>query len=429
VVALLPEADRVSFRIEALAELAATDPSGALEGALMLDSSAARRRAIEAIAAVSVMADPDAALAWLDRISDPSLNLAFLHSAVLTWAEIDPAASIEYLQDADAALFGTFGARPILDRVADREPALLLSAAGEFPRPLQSTITDAALRAIGEQNPAEAIALLEASSDPNERGALLIGIGANYARGDPDTALERVLALEPASRVAAGSVLNEIAQVDFDRAVAIALERPTINDYTSLAALPIHAHLERAPELAERLLAAGAGHESALGVLTRDWAMEQPDEALDWALANRASLRDIDFLWIATYTARRNAAGAAAVFERLPPEVGESWVSGLMSDFVQQDPAAASRFALNLPESPMRDEAIGFLIQTPLGYGDSIDVTVLDGVSSPAVRDDVIMGTDPYLRPANLIELEKLIPYISNPALRTQFEERLVFIR
>src|SRR5690606_17169137 len=62
VAAMLPEADRLSFHIDALARRAESDPLSALTGALALDVGAARRLAVPRIAAVAAGLDPSSAL-------------------------------------------------------------------------------------------------------------------------------------------------------------------------------------------------------------------------------------------------------------------------------------------------------------------------------------------------------------------------------
>jgi hypothetical protein len=429
VAAVLSDSDRLSFRIDALAALAKRSPLRALELALELGNSEARLAAVTRIAAEWGGADPVVALAWADTLEDRRLRTAFNSSVLAAWAELDPSATLAWLAAGGGTRTIAVSAGEALSRIAVRVPAELLDAVERLPAAIRSSVRQQALRALGERDPSAAAALAQSMPDGPDRQALLIAAAPGFARANPDAALAWVRNLVPPSRMTAGRVLATIAQTDFDRMLEIVLETPEIAAYPTVLALPIGAHPERIPLLADRLAAAGPLHEASLRTLLVTWGRADSEAALAWALVNRSGVDGAAVGNHGTTMAQQDASAAAAVVARLPRDLHDVWIAGIATSYGIQNPDGATRLVLSLPAGAARDEALGAVVGAALNSAYSFDSALLEAFSSAEARDQVIRDSLPRIRSGNASEAARLGAYIGDPELQAAFERRLAFAR
>lgn len=429
IAAAMPESDRLTFRIDALARRAGDDPLSALEGVLALPDSAARRLAMERIAGEWATADPVGALGILESISDPSLNSAFRASALKAWAETDPEGALAYLSAAGWIDFPSEeGGFDALERLAQAIPIALYEAADRLPGNLGDLARTRSLSVWGEQNVSAALERVE-TMQGRDRGVLLSSIARGMASSDPGAAFEWMMSFNPPPRQVAVETLNTIAQVDIDRAIDIAFEWPSISGYSAFAALPLDSYPERIPALLYRLTTSGDELAPFVGNVLSDWAFTEPDDAVRWVIANFRTIDQDAVQHFARSMAQQDAAIAVTFVDRMPDELGDTWISAIATNYAIQQPVAAAELALSLPEGGGRDRTIGQLVGIYLGTGEPVDPALMAAISSDEVRDRVIREALPYVQSSNAEEAAKLLAYVSDENLLTDLERRLANAR
>jgi hypothetical protein len=144
-------------------------------------------------------AEPQQALAALDRVTDPELRREALQGVISGWAETDPASLADHaLHETDGEI-RTMELGQTLTNWAVRDPAAAsqwLSQRERDPNLDQGLATVAMLPTLVSQRPDVATEWAEAISDPNQRQSALRAIGEEWRRRSP-AALEQYLQNNP----------------------------------------------------------------------------------------------------------------------------------------------------------------------------------------------------------------------------------------
>jgi hypothetical protein len=96
----------------------------------------------------------------------------------------------------------------------------------------------------------------------------------------------------------------------------------------------------------------------ALGRLLSSWLPDDPDAALDWAIANRGKFNAQMFGMIAQNFASRDAAAAVAQVERLPAELRDDWIASIIVPYVRSSPRAALEWLTRYRGQPIYEQTL-----------------------------------------------------------------------
>ncbi len=98
--------------------------------------------------------------------------------------------------------------------------------------------------------------------------------------------------------------------------------------------------------IADRLLALPNSEDKTrlLGLFSMSWAARAPAAAVQWMLANGASLGDETFARIAMQVAGQTPDAAAGYTAQVPPGMRAEWISAVAQGYARNDPNAALRW-------------------------------------------------------------------------------------
>jgi hypothetical protein len=95
-----------------------------------------------------------------------------------------------------------------------------------------------------------------------------------------------------------------------------------------------------------------------LGRLLSSWLPDDPDAAVDWAIANHGNFNVRIFGTIAQNFASRDAAAAVAQVERLPAELRDDWIAAIMIPYVRSSPRAALEWLTRYRGQPIYEQTL-----------------------------------------------------------------------
>jgi hypothetical protein len=341
-----PVGNRLSFEVEAIAELAATDPLSALHAVEARDSAVVTRLALPRIAAEAVRLDPEAGIADAQTLENFEVRLSYTRFLLEAWAESDPDGVFDWIETADALTLPDLGGPYGL--LAAANPERLLAATGRLPGSVRHSAFTDAIAALAEADLARAMAVYAAMPPGHDTDGAAAEIAAVFARQNPEAALAWARTLRgETGNGAASRVLREIAATDVDRASVLVLAEidrgsrsPAGNAIFSVSDLMALADTPGGDfaAIAERVLESGAP--SAVAVVTSAidaWTRTDIDAALDWTSANADRLNGDGLGRLARRLVARDAARTIALLERLPPEQRGDWLEGLAGGLASID--------------------------------------------------------------------------------------------
>jgi hypothetical protein len=343
----LPAADRLGFKLDALAARAASAPAKTLAMALSEDDPTTRWLIVSRLAVALVEADAHAALAQAALIDDEDLRRLYSVAVINALARDGHEAVVAFLETADlSALSGAPGA---LDILARNEPELMLALVDRLPPAARAGVQREALQALAYRDPAAALRGLESMPPDPSRGALLRVIAQAYGQQSPDAALAWAESVSPASAEAIGGVLAGIAASDFDRALDLLggeLSQWSASSGSELPSIVLPLMDAAGPEagrVLDRLLEIGIDDRqtgAALHAAMSGWAQADREAAMEWALANADR--------IAAQTARMLALedpeSAMRSLDRVAADQRGGWIAGVAAGLARSDLDAAMSF-------------------------------------------------------------------------------------
>ncbi len=216
----------------------------------------------------------------------------------------------------------------------DAALASLSSASGKQAYADAGTI----LGTLAAMDPAKAASWLSNSDNPVLRqpwmsSFLTQSVAEQWARQDPDAALEWASTLDPEQQVGAYSgIINNILESDPQRAAALAMTLDSSDR----------------PKL--------------LGQIAEAWAAQDPAEAVAWADSltggdREGSLQEALGSWAASAPAE-----AARYVDQLPEQERSSYVRDVVRNWSEQAPADAAAWLESQPEGEGRAGAMGHLM-------------------------------------------------------------------
>ena len=356
---------RNAFEDAAAQAAAEVDPSGTLERLLAQGNGLPPARLAAVFAAVAGQ-DVGQALGWYERVQDPRQRLVVGLALAEQLTRADPQRALAWAKDLEGEpQSGIY--RQVVATLAETDPELALADARglEHSQHRMFAIMTVA-QVLSQQDPGRAVALLDDVESTDERSMLVQNIGMNWLQRDPEAALEWMLTSNAVSERAeliarAGAML---ANSDLDAAIRLLprLDRQDASAWRQQIAAGIAA--ERSVAQAQSFIAQFQGSPEypqlmaavVQGVSRNDAAAavrmlsDLPDGEQRWLLYRGV------FMQYAEQDPRRAAEAVVAVRDEQAQH--SNLVQQVVGRWASSDPAAADRFADDLPPGPQRDEAI-----------------------------------------------------------------------
>lgn len=364
------------------------DPMGAFAEAAGRTNSMARSSAVLHVGRVWARTDPVAALGQ-GRTLPPALRARYEEVVTAEWANLDAAGFLTYAETTSdiAALMGG------LELLTTIEPARVFELASQLPTddPYgRNPIRIAALRALAEQDPAQALSTIDAIEDetgPLAFDQMMTDVMFRYAQADPDAALAWLDARRAPSISERSAVLMGVAAFDFERGYELALGMP---DESELIAFALGRSFvtdpARASQAADRLVTDGgarAGH--ILNDLMDLWVSRDPERAVEWMIG-RADVVDPQLARaIGQSLATRNLDAAVAQLDRLPSSIRDLWVTPVAMRYAQEDAAGAFEW-INRYQGSAQFDTIYSQVVMSAADADPAFVAAMLGTVEPTLR-------------------------------------------
>lgn len=365
VTARMSDAEAASFKFDAIATRAESDPVGALAAALAIPNLTMQQRLILEIGRSAAGQSPLAALGWREMIDDASLRDYYTNRVLFAWAEQNPAAVFAYVESTDPAFLEM--ATGAFELLAESDPDRLLALAERLPTALARDARRAVLMTLAETDPVAALARADEWLPPGQNHeSTVASIAQIYGRENPEAALSWARALEPPNQAALTAVLQGIAQVDFDRAVDAILADADRSEQTVGMPFGLALMFMMSPSgdsnfgrLANRLAGSDVpiARNMLANVLSR-WANSDFDTALGWATANAERLDTSAFQSLAQQVARESPDLAIETLGRVPASQQQGWIEGVARGLAQTDIDRALNFLERYRGQPAFDNAV-----------------------------------------------------------------------
>jgi hypothetical protein len=351
-----PQIDVDRFRVEAAVAKAATDPTAAVDDALLLPANKTAA-ALTRIAAVWARADVHGALAYVDYLEDSQLRESFRGAILQDWSLRDPDALLDYVLDLppdeqNEAQVAVTQAFTLLS------PARALEAAESLSGQLAVMARRAALMSLANDDPLAALRHAEGLPQGPDRQQLLSAVATAYGRIDPDAAI--AWARAQAAPELLTNVVAGIARAHPERGLEIITELPDAQQQQMLVQTLTMTRTLRSEQLAAlaNRLSTEPNRGSALQMLTNRWAQQSPADALEWLLANPSRATPSAIAQAGMSLARTNPAAAVGQLDRIPHELRGSWIRAAAAGYAQSDPRGAAGWIAQYRGEPGYDAGL-----------------------------------------------------------------------
>lgn len=353
-----PRIDADRFRVDAAVAKAATDPSAAMQDALLLPASKSQA-ALAGIASVWGKNDPYGALANVGLIDDTDLRTTFTANVLRAWATTDSDAVLTYLLELPPAAQEEAMRTGVLQTALTMlEPLRALESADSVSGELGALLRRTALTSLARDDALAALRRVEALPPGAERQQMLGVVAQQYGRADPAAALAWAQSAAPEMLV---PVLTGIARGDPERAVELAMSLPAaVDQQRVIQALVMSRALtsSQTATLANRLLAQQS-RGSSLQMLANTWAQRAPEDALNWLLANGNGSTTRAIPQAGMHLATKDPEAAIRYLDRIPSELRASWIGAVAEGYALHDASAAASWVTQYRSEPGYDAAVG----------------------------------------------------------------------
>lgn len=435
------------YTSEVFAKWAKTDPVAAAARMAAMPPDRVDDHCAGRLAASWAQKDPDAALKWAKTLKgDSKTNAA--SSAYLALTRDDPAAAWERLKAEPGHLRGKL-IGTVLNTVADEDPekavAMLNGLQSKSERRIATGEFIQKLGWFGNGDPKLAFDIIDQMDDPASRRELLgnqmyylawtapdmlkeriekmsdrekVDTSNQVMRGlmtsDPAAAEKYFLALPEAQRGtdSLSEMMRSYSNLDPKKAFDFAVSLQNPQEQTAAIGGLFSNWSREDPEAAAagwKRLPAGQGRLEALDQIARFWGESDPESAKEWARNLSGNERVRALAAVLPALARDNPSAAANQLSALlasPPDgMGKNLAdsaSQLASQWAGDDPAAASKWASNLPEGTSRDEGLRAVSQAWSQYDAVAAAEWLGTLEAGSSRDaaiqplvDQVRRTDP----------------------------------
>jgi hypothetical protein len=341
---VLPESERASFQVDRIERRAEYDVYGAFREAQSIRDPRLQRDALQKVAVAWAGQEPLGALGQAAVLPADARSM-YLNAVSAEWARLDPTSLIAYIESGAVNPEDVRGGIQWLVAV---DPQTVLRIANGMQGMTGRSLRMSAVSEMAAQDPASAIAQVDAMPPSQDRSMLQQQVASRFAMSDPRAALEWAQSLQPRSTDVINAVVQGIAQSDFELAADLVADPPPGVDpqlVSLLVSTQVSQDPEQAAKLADRLLAQdGALAKTSLSRMMSSWMQRNQEEALAWLSANVDSVEPAMVGEAAQAMARRDPAAAASYVATLPAHLRDTWIIQVAAPYANYDPVGATNW-------------------------------------------------------------------------------------
>jgi len=349
---------------------AVVDPDGAWDAAMEFGDKNLKRQMIESVIGTVSRTDLDKARHMLSGIKDPQTKQSALYAYLNQASSQDPEEAFRVLASASPDRQGYGHYHNLFQKWAKDDPDAAIAKLSQIKG---TTNRQQALQGIASalvtSDPKRALEMLDGMPPGQTRGNMLASITSAWMSHDSDAAMAWINGLPPADKSKAiQNITWQLGQEDPAKAAKLLSSFPvnnqTSHQFLQLASQWAQQDLDAARKWVESL-PAGRTRERAMSGILNTLAQTDPVKAASVfgdAVVNNQNSGDVGMIvgeWIKT-----DQTAALAWLESLDlrGDNQRNVHSQFLSYWVNEDPAAASRYALGIQDEKSREQAIDSLV-------------------------------------------------------------------
>jgi hypothetical protein len=349
---------------------AAVDPDGAWDAAMQFGDSNLKRQMISSVIGVIARTDLDKARDLLSGIKDPQIKQNALYAFLNQASSQDPEEAFRVLASESPDRHGYGHYHNLFQKWAKEDPDAAIAKLSQIKG---TSNRQQALQGIASalvaSDPKRALEMFDGMPPGQTRGNMLASITSAWMNHDSEAAMAWINTLPAADRSKAlQNVSWQLGQENPAKAAELLASLPannqTSHQYSQLAGQWAQQDLDAARKWVESL-PAGRTREQAMSGILNTLAQTDPVKAASVfgdSVVNNQNSGHVGMIvgeWIKT---DQTAALAWLDSLDLRGDNHRNVHSQFLSNWVGEDPAAASRYALGIQDEKSREQAIGSLV-------------------------------------------------------------------
>ena len=325
----------------ALIEQATQDPESALQEAMLMPHGYERDSALQGVIDAWATQDPQQAFAYVERIADNRVRLQLQETILYRWAELDPQAAYEVMQTLPKGRTSNVS-YTIFTNIANQDPreALNLIESISSSRNRVDAYNATIQTWAAKDAPAAANYVLQMDSKQLKR-QLASTVIQYLGNESPEDALVFAKELDPTGQLyLQDTVIGQIAGSNPERAFQLAqsAEQAAIRQQLMVTVVNNLSYQDpsRAAAMIDQIPSAEVTAD-IINSVTYNWANSDPDAAMAWVNSKTGTVRNDGLISIGSQLASVDPDLAAAYLPQLNGEVRESWVQNITYNYSSYD--------------------------------------------------------------------------------------------
>lgn len=325
----------------ALVEKANQDPESALQEAMLMPQGYERDSALQGVIDAWAVQDPQQAFAYVERIADNRIRLQLQETILYRWAEVDPQAAYDVMQTMPKGRTSNVS-YTIFTNIANQDPREALNLIENISSSrIRVDAYNATMQTWAAKDaPAAANYVLQIDSKQLKQ-QLATTVIQYLSSQSPDDALLFAQELDPTGQLyMQDTVIGQIASTNPERAFQLAqsAEQATVRQQLMVTVVNNLSYQDpsRAAAMIDQIPSAEVTAD-IINSVTYNWANSDPDAAMAWVNSKTGTMRNDGLISIGSQLASVDPELAAAYLPQLNGEVRDSWAQNITYNYSSYD--------------------------------------------------------------------------------------------
>ena len=330
----------------ALIEKAIQDPESALQEAMLMPQGYERDNTLQSVIDAWATQDPQQAFAYVERIADNRIRLQLQETILYRWAESDPQAAYEIMQTLPKGRTSNVN-YTIFTNIANQNPREALNLIENISSSRNRVDAyNATIQTWAAKDARAAANFITQIDNKQLRQQLAPTVIQYLSTESPDDALIFARELDPNGQMyLQDTVIGQIAGTNPERALQLAQSAELVTVRQQLMVTVVnnlsYQDPQRAAAMIDQIPSAEITPE-IINSVVYNWANSDPDAAIAWVNSKSGSLRNDGLISIGSQLASVDPDLAASYLPQLNGQVRESWAQNITYNYSSYDLAEAA---------------------------------------------------------------------------------------
>lgn len=378
----------------ALVEKATQDPESALQEAMLMTQGYERDSALQGIIDAWATQDPQQAFAYVGRIADNRVRQQLQETILYRWAESDPQAAYEVMLTLPKGRTSNVN-YTIFTKIANQDPREALNLIENISSSRNRVDAYNATIQTWAAKDARAAANYVAQIDNKQLRQQLAPTVIQYlSTQSPDDALLLARELDPNGQLyLQDTVIGQIAGTNPERAFQLAqsAEQATVRQQLMVTVVNNLSYQDpsRAAAMIDQVPTADVTAD-IINSVVYNWANSDPDAAMAWVNSKSGQLRNDGLISIGTQLASVDPDLAASYLPQLNGEVRESWAQNITYYYSSYDLAEAAVWIENFRGESIYNNLLSSVVNQAASTDVNYALQLAQNTSSSEQRNALI---------------------------------------